>query len=301
MAKQSLKLYLLFFAGLACVLFLLFAPIFGRRSQQTGKTSPGISIVSLSPAVTAILDDLGMGPALTGIDNWSPLPAGTPSGTPRFDMLNPDIEGLAALEPDLLIVTTMSRQGSNQDPFEPLAAGGIRVIYTETSTTLDDIRADIRLLAQLTDRTETGELLIADMDTQIAAIASLSETIPAEKRRSVVFEIAAAPYIYSFGTGVYLNELLEIAGARNILDDQNGWIAVSAETIVQRSPDVILTNVNWLDDPVTEIMNRPAWKNLPAVKNGRVFLIDSNSSSQPTHRITRALFEIAHAVYPELF
>lgn len=301
MGKQSLKLYLLFFAGIACALILLFVPSFCRRNLQSGKKNSTMSIISLSPAVTAILDDLGMGPALTGIDNWSSLPAGTPTGTPRFDMLNPDIESLAALEPDLLIVTTMSRQGSSQDPFEPLAAGGIRVVYTETSSTIADIRADIRLLAELTDRTETGELLIADMDTQIAAIASLSETIPAEKRRSVVFEIAAAPYIYSFGTGVYLNELLEIAGARNILDDQTGWIAVSAETIIQRSPDVILTNVNWLDDPVAEIMNRPAWKNLPAVKNGRVFLVDSNSSSQPTHRITRALFEIAHAVYPELF
>ena len=301
MGKQSLKLYLLFFAGIACALILLFVPSFGRRNLHSGKKNSTMSIISLSPAVTAILDDLGMGPALTGIDNWSSLPAGTPTGTPRFDMLNPDIESLAALEPDLLIVTTMSRQGSSQDPFEPLSAGGIRVVYTETSSTIADIRADIRLLAELTDRTETGELLIADMDTQIAAIASLSETIPAEKRRSVVFEIAAAPYIYSFGTGVYLNELLEIAGARNILDDQTGWIAVSAETIIQRSPDVILTNVNWLDDPVAEIMNRPAWKNLPAVKNGRVFLVDSNSSSQPTHRITRALFEIAHAVYPELF
>ncbi len=301
MRTQVTKQSMLTAAGLLCALFLLLVPASCRRDSENRSNSSGMAIISLSPAVTAILDDLGMGSSLVGMDNWSPLPAGTPTGTPRFDMLNPDIESLAALEPDLLIVTTMSRQGSSQDPFEPLSAGGIRVVYTETSSTIADIRADIRLLAELTDRTETGELLIADMDTQIAAIASLSETIPAEKRRSVVFEIAAAPYIYSFGTGVYLNELLEIAGARNILDDQTGWIAVSAETIIQRSPDVILTNVNWLDDPVAEIMNRPAWKNLPAVKNGRVFLVDSNSSSQPTHRITRALFEIAHAVYPELF
>jgi len=300
MGKHQLKLNPVFTGALLCVLFLLL-PTSCHRGQQTPKNGSGMSIVSLSPAVTAILEDLGMGPALIGIDTWSSLPTGTASETPRFDMLNPDIEALAALAPDLLIVTTMTQQGSTQDPFKPLASGGIRVVYTETSATIEDIRADIRLLAELTGREALAEILIAEMNTQIAAIRSLSETIPPDKRRTVVFEIAAAPHIYSFGTGVYLNELLEIAGARNILDDQIGWIAVSAETIIQRAPDVILTNVSWLEDPVAEIKNRPAWKDLPAVKNGRVHRIDSNSSSQPTHRVTKALFEIAHAVYPELF
>jgi len=117
----------------------------------------------------------------------------------------------------------------------------------------------------------------------------------------VVFEISAAPSIYSFGSGVYLNELLEAAGAKNILAKETGWISVNAETILASDPDVILTNVNYIPDPVAEICGRPGWDGMKAVRNKRVYYIDNSTSSQPTPAVVKSLKEIVEAVYPDYF
>lgn len=105
--------------------------------------------------------------------------------------------------------------------------------------------------------------------------------------------------MYSLGSNTFIHEMLELIGAKNILAKQKNWVAVSDETVISANPDVILTSVNYIPDPVAEIMQRPGWHVISAVKNKRVFRIDNNSSSRPNHNIVKALKQIAAAVYPE--
>ena len=107
--------------------------------------------------------------------------------------------------------------------------------------------------------------------------------------------------MYSFGSGVFLNEMIELIGAENVLADQKGWLPVEAETIVAADPDVILTNVNYIDDPVAEIRGRSGWEGMSAVQNEQVFYIDNMASSLSNQNIVKALDQMAKAVYPELF
>ena len=93
--------------------------------------------------------------------------------------------------------------------------------------------------------------------------------------------------------------MITLIGAENVLGDQIGWLAVIEESAVAANPDVILTNVNYIDDPVGEIMARPGWENVTAVANGDVYYIDNGKSSLPNHLIVNALIEMAVAVYPE--
>jgi len=272
-----------------------------QRKALPEPGAPSLRIVSMAPSSTSILIGLGLAGSLVAIDNWSAKIPGIPRQIPAYDLMKPDIERLAALSPDLLFVSSMTKEGSSRDPFKPLSDSGIKVIYIPTSATIDDIRSDVRRIAGLTGSETEGTKLIAEMDAEIGRIADIGRTIPEKSRRSVVFEIAAAPYIYSFGRGVYLNELIETAGAVNALAGEKGWISVSAETIVASDPDVILTNVAYLADPVAEIIGRPGWAGMKAVRNKRVFYIDTVSSSQPSPDAVKALREIAEAVYPEYF
>ncbi len=272
------------------------------RSATAPKPEPGsLRIVSLAPAATTIAVDLGLGQSIIGADSWSASQDGVSAGIPSFDMMRPDIEQIWALQPDIILVSAITRGGSQKDPLKDLAEDGIKVIYFEDSKTLEDIRADIRTLADILGRKTAGETLIEDMNSEIQRVSAITQTIPAESRRSAVFEISAAPYLYSFGSGVFLAELLDIAGVRNVFGSQSGWLAVNAEAILAANPDVILTNVSYIEDPVAEIIARKGWETLKAVRNGRVFYIDSDASSQPTHRVTLALGQIARAVYPEYF
>jgi iron complex transport system substrate-binding protein len=117
----------------------------------------------------------------------------------------------------------------------------------------------------------------------------------------VYFEISAAPFMYSFGDGVFLNEIIEIIGAENILAGQDSWLSVAEESVLDADPDVILTSVNYIDDPVGEIKSRAGWQTITAVANGDVYYIDADASNRPNQNIVKALHEIALAVYPDKY
>ena len=137
------------------------------------------------------------------------------------------------------------------------------------------------------------------MQNEIDAIAAIGKTITDKK--SVLFEIAAAPSIYSFGKNTFLQEMLEIIGAENILADQESWVSVTEEAAVGANPDVILTNVNYIEDPVGEIKGRSGWENVNAVKDGQVYVIDNGASSLPNQHIVDALKQMAKAIYPQQY
>jgi iron complex transport system substrate-binding protein len=255
----------------------------------------------MAPACTSIIAKLGLAGNIVACDTWSGKVGGVSGGAVRFDMMKPDAEKLAALEPDIVFVSALTKAGTSRDPFKPLSDAGVRVVYLPTSASIEEIRGDIARIAALLGREREAKAAIAEMDESIARISAIAKTIPEGKRRSVVFEIEPAPYIYSFGSGVYLDELLHDAGAINALAKETGWIAVSAEAVVAANPDVILTNVSSLPDPVAEIKSRPGWSGVKAVKEGRVYLIDGGASAQPGPGVAKALEEIAKAVYPEYF
>ena len=107
--------------------------------------------------------------------------------------------------------------------------------------------------------------------------------------------------MYSFGNNVYLNEMIELIGAENILADQEGWITVEGETVAAANPDVIFTNVTYTDDPVQEILDRDGWAGISAIKNKSVYTVDNNASSQPNHNIIKAMRQMAEILYPDYY
>ena len=146
---------------------------------------------------------------------------------------------------------------------------------------------------------EKAQALVDGMQAELDAIGAIGATVTEKKR--VHFEISAAPYIYSFGDGVFLDEMLTLIGAENVYADQQSWIPVADEVALAADPDVILTNVNYIPDAVGEIKARPGWAEVKAVKSGDVYPIDNMASSLPNHNIVKALREMAEAIYPELY
>jgi len=289
-----------------CIVLICIFSLFSctRTKSTADSTTPlneKLKIASMAPSCTTILASLGLADSLVAVDTWSASVPGVPKDAIQFDMMKPDAERLITLAPDLLFVSTITQEGTSRDPFAPLSDARTRVIYMPTGKSLQDIRNDIAKVAEITGRVSAGKKVIDEMDKGIEKISAVARKIPKEKQRTVFFEISAAPYIYSFGHGVYLDELLGAAGAINALKNEEGWISVSGETILAADPDVILTNVGYLPDPVAEICARPGWSSIKAVGEKRVYLIDANSSSQPGPNVVKALGEIAKAVYPEYF
>ena len=95
--------------------------------------------------------------------------------------------------------------------------------------------------------------------------------------------------------------MIELIGAENIFKDENAWLAPGAESIIDKNPDVILTNVDYIDNPIDEIKTRDGFENINAVKNNQIYLIDKNSSSRPSNHIIKALNQMAKAIYPDVY
>ncbi|WP_394967989.1 ABC transporter substrate-binding protein [Candidatus Allofournierella merdipullorum] len=256
------------------------------------------SVVVLAPSIAETLVALGCGDLIVGYDAQSVGLAGLPEGVPTFDMMQPDMEQLAALKPDVLFVSNMTLYDQT-NPYQQLIDLGVCVLCVPTADSIAAIQEDIAFIAAAMGKTAEGDTLIADMQAELDRIAAIGATVT--EKKSVYFEIGAAPSMYSFGSGVFLNEMIELIGAENVLADQEGWLAVEAETIVAADPDVILTNVNYIDDPVAEILGRSGWEGMSAVKDQQVFYIDNMASSLSNHNIVKALDQMAKAVYPDLF
>ena len=256
------------------------------------------SVVVLAPSIAETLVALGCGELIVGCDTQSAGLAGLPEGVPTFDLMQPDMEQLAALKPDVLFVSNMTLYDQS-NPYQQLMDLGVCVLCVPTAGSIAAIQEDIAFIAAAMGKSAEGDALLADMQAELDRIAAIGAAVTDKK--SVYFEIGAAPSMYSFGDGVFLNEMIELIGAENILAGQEGWLAMEAETIVAADPDVILTNVNYIDDPVAEILGRSGWEGMSAVQNGQVFYIDNMASSLSNQNIVKALDQMAKAVYPELF
>ena len=255
-------------------------------------------IISISPANTEILIELGFADKIIAADEYSKDIKGLPEGIPLFDMMAPDAEQMVALEPDIIYTTGMVLAEGN-DPYKPIKDMGICVAYVPASISIEGIYEDILFLARSLGTDSKGADLVNSMISKIEEIEEKGKTI--ENNKTVYFELAESPNLYSFGTGVFLNEMIEIIGAENVLADHDMWISISEENVIASNPDVIITNVDYIENPVDEIKSRSGWENVKAVKSNQVYYVDNYATSHPNHNIIIGLDQMAKAVYPDLY
>jgi len=257
------------------------------------------TIISIGPVITEVLVALELSDKIIAADRFSDDVVGLAEGIAVLDMMAIDAEYLIELSPDIILVTGMTRTSEDDDPMHMVSNAGITVVYVPVSVSIDAIVEDIRFIAQVMDLHEAGEAIISDMQADLDAIREIAATITAA--RTVYFEVSPAPTMWSLGANTFINEMIELVGAINIFADEDGWISVADETLLEVNPDVIITSIDFLDDPVSEIMDRPGWGAIAAVQNGDVFQVSANYTSRANHNIVRGLWEIAIAVYPDYF
>ena len=254
-------------------------------------------IISTAPSNTEVLMALGLGDKLVAIDKYSTDIEGINTELPQIDFLNPDAETIIGLEPDIVIASGHNKTGSVEDPFKAISEAGIPVVYIPSSDSIDGIYKDIEFIADVVNERSKGKEIVDDMKAQVEEIKAIGDTITDKK--SVYFEISPAPYLSSFGKSTFLNEMIEIIGAKNIFENEEGWISPTAEAIIDANPDVIITNAGYMENPTEEIKSRDACENINAIKNNELYLVDQNASSRPSQNVIKALEQMAKAVYPE--
>lgn len=256
------------------------------------------SIISLIPSNTEILFALGLGDKIDGVSEYCDYPEEA-QDIQQVGAQDMDAESILEILPDVIFVTDYHHE-NHADILEQYEEAGIDVVVTGSAESFDDAYQTMEMIAEATGATEEADEVISDMKERLEAIQEKAKSI--EDKKKVWVEVSPAPDIYTTGKNTFMHEMLESIQAINVAEDQDGWVKMTEEEIVQLNPDVIITTYGYyVDDPEEEVYQRDGWDEVPAVKNEQVFNVDENSVQRPGPRLIEGVEALAELIYPEVF
>ena len=246
-------------------------------------------IVSLAPANTEIVAELGLLDRLVGVTTFCDYPPEVADIEKIGDFITPNLEAIAAAEPDLVLATT----GVQAEVITQLEELGAVVVAIDPQT-LDALFVSIETVGDVTGTPEEAATLVASMQATLDGIA---DSVADKEPVTCFIEIAQDP-LFTAGPGTLLDDLIAAAGGLNVVT-QEGYVGYSVEQLVTDDPEVYMATLGSMSDPA-ELDSRAGYDALTAVAEGRVYVLDDNLVSRPGPRVVQGVSQVAAALHPEL-
>jgi iron complex transport system substrate-binding protein len=268
----------------------------GRRVTLA---APAQRIVSMAPSNTEILFAVDAGKQVVGRDEFSDYPAEAKS-LPSIggSMGQYSLEQIVALKPDLVLaggINTPEQVKSIEDL-------KLKVFYLGNPTTLEEMYANLGIVARLTGHESESVTLIDSLKVRVRAVG---EKIASSSAAPMVYyEIDATDpnKPYTAGKGTFIDLLITRAGGVNFGSKfETPYPQVSLEDLIVSNPAIILLGDSLYGTTAETLKQRPGWDALDAVKNDNIFPFDDNLVSRPGPRLVDGLEALAKIMHPELF
>ncbi len=244
-------------------------------------------IVSLNPATTEILFTLGAGSRLIGRTKYDFWPDSAKLIPSLGDGIRPNVEVVLGTHPDLVILYASQ---DNRPAAERLRAAGINTLSLKVDH-IADFRRTVSLLGAILHDSVRARTVIDSVQSTLDRVAAATK---GSSRPTVFWHIWDAPLI-TIGAGSFMNELVDIAGARNVYADINGPSAeISLEDVARRDPDFILAG------PIggRQIESDSRWRIVRAARNRKIFVVDTLLVARPSVRLGEAAVSLANLFHP---
>ena len=266
-----------------------------QLGRQVSLPDNPIRVVSLAPSITEIVFALGQEDRLIGATRFSDFPE-TAKNIPKVgSYVHLDLEKIVSLKPDLCIAI---KDGNPRAVVNRLESLGIPV-YVVSPVNLKTVMKTITEIGIFLNANEKANSVVQDMKSRIQRVKTKTANVTYRPR--VFFQIGIAP-IVSAGTNTFAHELIELAGGKNLSKGPIPYPRFSKEQVLSLRPEVfIITSMsrNTIFEAVKKEWSK--WPSLPAVKNQRIHLEDSNLFDRPTPRLVDGLEHLARRIHPELF
>ncbi len=244
--------------------------------------------VSLAPNLTEIVFAVGAGERLVGATSFDNYPEEAKKIARIGDTINPNIENIIALKPQVVLVSTASQIETFTKKLEDQ---GITVFVTNPNS-LEEIYKSIVNIGEIFGKKENALELAENLERRVELVER--ETAVLEKPK-VFVQISREP-LYTIGKDSFLTDLIELAGGISATETvATAYPRISKETALALQPDVII-----LSDSSDNPAPNDVFENSPAVRNGRVYKINADILSRPAPRIVDALEQIAKKLHPEI-
>ena len=248
--------------------------------------APPKRIVSYDSPAVEMLFAMGEGSRIVGTHDFVTYPPEAAAIQRVGSSFAINSEQIVELEPDLIFTF----YGSSVPDLENL---GAKILYLETPTDLDGIAQQIRMWGKIIGNPEAAEEVAREFEDKVNEILSRSAAIESGPR---VFHDDSA--FFTRGPETLLGKVYAMLKAENIAHDIPLYGQLTPEQIVARDPEVIIAS---FPDRPQEFLDNPAFQNISAVKEGRVYAIDANLVGVAGPRFVEAIEELARLIHPDIF
>jgi iron complex transport system substrate-binding protein len=281
-----------YFAVLLC---LLCAParLFANGAPPANAEKPPARIVSLAPSITETLFALGAGHLLVGATTFCDYPPEARQIPRVGSFMNPSIEAILALKPDLVVGIPERLDRQRAARIEQL---GLNFLPVKIAT-VNELFEAIGLLSKVVRKESAAKAILESLRTQIAGV---KRKVSGAVRRRVLVIVGYQPLIAA-GPGGYIDDLISLAGGANVAASaKQPWPVLSMEIVVAQAPEVII-EAGMGSERETKQTRWQDLGSLPAVRQGRVFTYPSDKILRPGPRVGQALEELARLIHTECF
>lgn len=253
-------------------------------------------IISIAPSNTEILFTLGLGDKVVGVTDFCDYPEEAKQKEKVGGFSDPNMEKVLSLKPDLVLATIMHEQ-----PVRMLEELNIPVLVLNPKT-IEEVFDALLLVGKVTNREDSAKELVDSLEARMKAIEEKVSSIPEDQRPKVFYELWPSP-ITSAGPGTFVHDLIEKAGGINVASDASKpYPEYSQEMIIEKNPDIIIfSHMGSSQQSKEDIINRPGWEDIKAVKEDKIYYVDENIVQRPTPRLIEGLEEFAKIIHPEIF
>lgn len=287
--------------GLALTALALFIVPFGIPQALADTPNSPRRVISMSPSITEIVFALQAGDRLVGVTDYCIYPEEAKLLPKVGGMLNPSIETIISMKPDLII------SHSDSDRIQKLVNQmGVRSLKVSFDN-LESIYSSIRKIGGALEQPEAVDRLLGELREGVRFYQSQVRKL---KAKSVLLILGDSENpmrdLYAVGKGAFLDELLTLAGGQNILGDSLAlYPKVSREFIISRSPEVIIVagpKTNLSQEKLTEWKRE--WRRyatIRAVKDDNIHFVGDDYILIPGPRFLNIVAKFAKVIHPEIF
>lgn len=264
--------------------------------------------ISLAPSVTEMLYAMDMGDHLMAVTQWCTYPAEAKAlrdaGAHVGSIDQPNRETIAAYQPDLIIGTDLTPP----EIYAAIANPPKTVAVVLRQDSMDDILQDIAMIGRITGLPGNALRLIQRLKAEQAAVESRLQAHRAEPARRVLFllsiEDGGQPG-WSPGQGTWVNDLILAAHGENVASQMGqSWGEISLEALLALDPEVVLVRAAEnpaeqarMEERIRQLPMHPVWKQVRAVREGRVRIVPYGPLNIPGPRIMEAYASVADGIW----
>ncbi len=245
------------------------------------------AIVSFAPEITETLFEMNVGDRMVGRSSWCDYPLEAFDVEDLGSLFDFNLEALLAVEPDVVFLSSMV----SEEIYQQLVDNGLTVASFDFDSTLVGTMDQIKLIGNIVNKNGRAQKI----NTRIAdALEKMKEKAATREPKSVYYAVAVGEYTAAATGDTFINDIITATGAENAAADGSDWM-YTVEQLVVKDPDYIICSNK--HDTKDKIMTLDGYKDLTAVKEGRLFDVDENIFSRQGPRVVDAMAVIDAIIY----